>query len=94
MAPKRAALAEANKKLSDANKKLDNIRANVKELNNHVLSLEDSLMKVKEIPVHVQALKSIFAPYASSTHLCVIYPYTKWCHKYTKTRESKKAIVM
>ena len=58
MAPKRAALAEANKKLSDANKKLDSIRANVKELNDHVLSLEDSLIKVKQSPVRLQALKA------------------------------------
>ena len=48
VAPKRAALAEANRKLSDANKKLESIRARVKELNDRVASLEDSLMKVAQ----------------------------------------------
>lgn len=46
VAPKRAALAEANKKLEAANRKLSSIRARVKELQDRVASLEDSLMKV------------------------------------------------
>lgn len=46
VAPKRAALAEANKRLEGANKKLTGIRAKVKELKDRVASLEDSLMKV------------------------------------------------
>ena len=46
VAPKRAALAEANKRLDGANKKLTGIRAKVKELKDRVASLEDSLMKV------------------------------------------------
>lgn len=45
VAPKRAALAEANKRLEGANKKLTGIRAKVKELKDRVASLEDSLMK-------------------------------------------------
>lgn len=49
VAPKRAALAEANKKLNDANKKLESIRGRVKELNDRVASLEDSLMKVRQL---------------------------------------------
>ncbi|KAA6419077.1 MAG: flagellar outer dynein arm heavy chain beta [Trebouxia sp. A1-2] len=48
VAPKRAALAEANKRLDGANKKLTGIRAKVKELKDRVASLEDSLMKATE----------------------------------------------
>ncbi len=45
VAPKRAALAEANNKLSNANKKLSTIRAKVKELQDKVAALEQGLMK-------------------------------------------------
>lgn len=45
VAPKRAALGEANKKLEGANKKLTGIRARVKELQDRVALLEESLMK-------------------------------------------------
>ena len=45
VAPKRAALAEANKKLDGANKKLSGIRAKVKELQDRVAALEEGLMK-------------------------------------------------
>ena len=45
VAPKRAALAEANKKLDNANKKLSGIRARVKELQDKVTALEEGLMK-------------------------------------------------
>lgn len=48
VAPKRAALAEANKRLEGANKKLMGIRARVKELQDRVAALEDSLMKATE----------------------------------------------
>lgn len=48
MAPKRAALAEANKKLEGANKKLSGIRAEVKRLQDRVALLEQSLMKATE----------------------------------------------
>ncbi len=48
MAPKRAALAEANKKLEAANKKLSGIRAEVKRLQDRVALLEQSLMKATE----------------------------------------------
>lgn len=53
VAPKRAALAEANKRLDGANKKLTGIRAKVKELKDRVASLEDSLMKVSMHPKHL-----------------------------------------
>ena len=53
VAPKRAALAEANKRLDGANKKLTGIRAKVKELKDRVASLEDSLMKVSLHPKHL-----------------------------------------
>ena len=46
VAPKRAALAEANKRLEGANKKLSGIRAHVAELRERVALLEASLMKV------------------------------------------------
>ena len=46
VAPKRAALAEANKRLDGANKKLSGIRAHVAELRERVALLEASLMKV------------------------------------------------
>ena len=49
VAPKRAALADANKRLEGANKKLTGIRAKVKELKDRVASLEDSLMKVRPL---------------------------------------------
>lgn len=45
VAPKRAALAEANRKLEGANKKLAGIRARVKELQDKVAALEEGLMK-------------------------------------------------
>jgi len=45
VAPKRGALAEANKKLDGANKKLAGIRAKVKELQDKVASLEEGLME-------------------------------------------------
>ncbi|KAF5834390.1 hypothetical protein DUNSADRAFT_8976 [Dunaliella salina] len=45
VAPKRAALAEANRKLDNANKKLAGIRARVKELQDKVTALEEGLMK-------------------------------------------------
>ena len=45
VAPKRAALAEANRKLDTANKKLTGIRARVKELQDRVAALEEGLMK-------------------------------------------------
>ncbi|CAD7696266.1 unnamed protein product [Ostreobium quekettii] len=48
VAPKRASLAEANKKLEGANKKLTGIRAKVKELQDRVAVLEESLMKATE----------------------------------------------
>eukprot|EP00879_Flechtneria_rotunda_P029616 GHRR01032042.1.p1 GENE.GHRR01032042.1~~GHRR01032042.1.p1 ORF type:complete len:1612 (+),score=608.41 GHRR01032042.1:122-4837(+) len=48
VAPKRAALAEANRKLETANKKLTGIRAKVKELNDRVAALEQSFMKATE----------------------------------------------
>lgn len=48
VAPKRAALGEANKKLDGANKKLAGIRAEVKRLQDRVASLEESLMKATE----------------------------------------------
>ena len=46
MAPKRAALADANRKLENATRKLSTIRAKVKELNDSVAALEAHLMKV------------------------------------------------
>ena len=48
VAPKRAMLAEANKKLDNANKKLSGIRAKVKELQDRVAALEEGLMKATE----------------------------------------------
>ncbi len=45
VAPKRAALAEANKKLDGANKKLSGIRAKVRDLQDRVATLEEGLMK-------------------------------------------------
>jgi dynein heavy chain len=48
VAPKRAALADANKRLEGANKKLTSIRAKVKELRERVAALEVSLMKATE----------------------------------------------
>ncbi|KAL6747291.1 flagellar outer dynein arm heavy chain beta [Haematococcus lacustris] len=45
VAPKRLALAEANRKLDTANKKLAGIRARVKELQDRVTALEEGLMK-------------------------------------------------
>jgi predicted nucleic acid-binding Zn-ribbon protein len=46
VAPKRAALADANRRLEGANKKLSAIRARVKELRDKVEALEQSLMQV------------------------------------------------
>ena len=48
VAPKRALLAEANKKLDNANKKLTGIRAKVKELQDRVAKLEEGLMKATD----------------------------------------------
>jgi len=48
VAPKRAALAEANRKLEAANKKLAGIRARVKELQDKVAALEESFVKATE----------------------------------------------
>lgn len=48
VAPKRAALAEANRKLEAANKKLAGIRAKVKELQDKVAALEESFVKATE----------------------------------------------
>lgn len=48
VAPKRAALVEANKKLENANKKLAGIRAKVKELQDRVAALEENLMTATE----------------------------------------------
>ena len=48
VAPKRANLAEANKKLDNANKKLSGIRNKVKELQDRVAALEENLMKATE----------------------------------------------
>jgi dynein heavy chain len=48
VAPKRAALAEANRKLDTANKKLAGIRAKVKELQDKVAALEASFVKATE----------------------------------------------
>ena len=45
VAPKRAALGEANKRLDGANKKLSGIRAKVKDLQDRVATLEEGLMK-------------------------------------------------
>ena len=46
VAPKRAALADANRKLENATRKLSTIRAKVKELNDSVAALEAHLMQV------------------------------------------------
>jgi hypothetical protein len=48
VAPKRAALADANKRLETANKKLGGIRARVKELQERVAALEGALAKATE----------------------------------------------
>ena len=48
VAPKRLALAEANRKLEGANRKLAGIRAKVKELQDRVAALEVGLMKATE----------------------------------------------
>jgi dynein heavy chain len=48
VAPKRALLAEANKKLDAANKKLSGVRAKVQELQDRVALLEADLMKATE----------------------------------------------
>ncbi|GBF97683.1 flagellar outer dynein arm heavy chain beta [Raphidocelis subcapitata] len=48
VAPKRAALAEANRKLEAANRRLAGIRARVKELQDKVAALEVGLMKATE----------------------------------------------
>lgn len=48
VAPKRAASAEANRKLEAANKKLAGIRAKVKELQDKVAALEESFVKATE----------------------------------------------
>lgn len=48
VAPKRAALAEANRKLEAATKKLSGIRAKVKELQDKVAALEESFVKATE----------------------------------------------
>lgn len=55
VAPKRAALAEANRKLEGANKKLSGIRAKVKELQDRVALLEAGLMKATEDKNHAIA---------------------------------------
>lgn len=47
VAPKRAALAEANARLQGANQKLSTIRAKVAELRARVANLEENLMKVR-----------------------------------------------
>lgn len=48
VAPKRAALADANKRLDAATKKLSVIRAKVKDLQDRVEALEENLMKATE----------------------------------------------
>jgi dynein heavy chain len=48
VAPKRAALAEANRKLEGANRKLAGIRAKVRELQERVAALEQGLLKATE----------------------------------------------
>jgi len=48
VAPKRASLAEANKKLEGANKQLTGIRAKVGELQARVAALEENLMKATQ----------------------------------------------
>ena len=48
VAPKRASLAEANRKLDAANKKLSGVRAKVQELQDKVALLEADLMKATE----------------------------------------------
>ena len=50
VAPKRAALAEANARLQGANQKLSAIRAKVAELRAKVADLEDNLMKANPLP--------------------------------------------
>ena len=50
VAPKRAALAEANARLQGANQKLSAIRAKVAELRAKVADLEDNLMKANPVP--------------------------------------------
>ncbi|MEW5311809.1 MAG: hypothetical protein WDW38_003494 [Sanguina aurantia] len=55
VAPKRAALGEANRKLEGANKKLSGIRAKVKELQERVALLENGLMKATEDKNHAIA---------------------------------------
>lgn len=47
VAPKRAALAEATKRLDASNRKLQGIRAKVKELSDKVAGLEADLIKVE-----------------------------------------------
>ena len=51
MAPKRAALADANRKLEGATRKLSTIRAKVKELNDSVAALEAHLMQVGKLQI-------------------------------------------
>ena len=48
VAPKRAALADANKRLEGATKKLSSLRIKVKELQDRVATLEANLMKATE----------------------------------------------
>lgn len=57
VAPKRAALAEANTRLQGANQKLSTIRTKVAELRAKVANLEENLMKAScDWPVHLQPM--------------------------------------
>lgn len=83
MAPKRAALADANKRLDGANKKLTGIRAKVKELKDRVASLEDSLMKVRT-RLCVAHLESSITPQTPMGALVVQVPVSSTLSVHTE----------
>jgi dynein heavy chain len=78
VAPKRAALAEANRKLEAANKKLTGIRAKVKELQDKVAALEESFMKATEDKnaaiAQVCDLQTHARKHEQGTRLCCLFP--------------------
>lgn len=80
VAPKRAALGEANKKLEGANKKLSGIRAKVKELKDRVEALEANLFKATEDKnAAIAQVRSLLMADEVSTD-CVAFRCLRQCH--------------
>lgn len=96
VAPKRAALAEANARLSNANDKLQGIRSQIAELNAKVASLEGDLLKATEEKTEAMAQAERTASKAGvAAHLIagLADERLRWASTIASMKEEEKSLI-